>query len=135
MMRSVRRKTLHRFIHELLGNDPSFRKELRATAPDGSRPVVVALRGDSVSSVLTEVEARGGAGNVIVPWLNGIVAISMSRLPDDAEEGGAHAITPRCTVGVFLERVFQDGGGTYEFVLEHSGHRDRGTAEAVAIAN
>lgn len=113
--------------------DRAFRELLTATAPDGFRPVVVALPTDPVRNLLHKLEAAGHAANVVMPKANGFVVIAIS---DDVADGEQAArIRPECTVGVFLARVLSDGReGSYRFVVEGPGaHRERGRAELVAL--
>ncbi len=45
---------------------PGFRKRLRATAPDGTQPIIVALRDDPIRTLIDRVRGAGGVGNVVV---------------------------------------------------------------------
>ncbi len=76
-MLDMDRATLTEMVYSLL-SDPTFRRRLTATAPDGSHPVVVVTREDSVSSMLTRLDALGGSGNVVVPVLDGLVVLATS---------------------------------------------------------
>jgi len=52
------RAAITRFMYQRLAR-PSFRRCLTARAPDGTRPVVVALRDDHVDSLLSKINANG----------------------------------------------------------------------------
>ena len=134
-MVDVDRSAITELVYRRLA-DPRFRERLTATAPDGTRPIVVALRDDPVRRVIAEVDALGGSGNVALPMLNGFVVFAVEG-DEDAEEvdGEGHLITSECTVGVFFERLRMDGGqGAYRFVIEGPDHRrEAGRAELVAL--
>jgi hypothetical protein len=137
-MVDVDRDAVGRFVFGRLASDAEFRARLTATAPDGSRPILVALPGDRMSSVLANLDAFGGAGNVVVPLYGGVVVLAMRNAAPrvvGAFEPSDRDITPDCTVGVFLQRVSGDADQSgYRFIFEHDGHTDAGTAELVAIS-
>ncbi len=56
--------------------DPAFRRHLRAVDPEGNHPIIVALRDDSIGSLVDQLLVRGGVSNVVVPSLNGVVIIT-----------------------------------------------------------
>jgi hypothetical protein len=127
------RQRVTKLVYENLA-DRSFRDLLTATAPDGSRPVIVALPADPLRDLLHKLEAVGRAGNVVLPKANGFVVIAISNDdPDDSDEPAT--LTPDCTVGVFFARVWSDGGeGSYRFIVKGPGtHREGGRAELVAL--
>jgi hypothetical protein len=135
MIRDVDRRWLRSYVLRRLA-DPSFCEGLTAVAPDGSRPVIVALRDDGMTDVLRELHARGGSGNLIVPHFNGYVIVAMTRLtgaPDEQHGSEPVALTTECTVGLFVERLKMDGSELYYFVGETDSH-DFGTAEVVGLA-
>lgn len=121
-------------------SDPSFRRRLTATAPDGSHPVVVVTREDSVSFMLSRLDASGGTGNVVAPFLNGLVVLAMDATvptPKGGEE--VPSLTTDCTVGVLVERMLMDmprgGSSVYQFIIKGGSTEERrGHAEMVALA-
>lgn len=138
-MRDVDRDSITRFVYSKL-TDADFRGRLRALAPDGSRPLTIALRSDQVRLVLDDVLAKGGASNVVVPALNGIVVAAMQL------DGGAphqvdlrSALVADCTMGVLLARMSFDpgsgGSATYMFMYPRAdAQQGSGQAEVVALA-
>jgi len=131
-MDDVDRSALTQAVFKKLAADKEFRQRLTARNDEGAHPIVVALRDDAMADVLNQVMIHGGAANVIVPYLNGLVGVSMingALVSDDDPE--VDALDPACTVGVFLERLRMDGPSTYTFP---GGVRDSGRAELVAVA-
>ena len=142
-MPDMDRAAMTRLVYQRLAN-LEFRERLHATAPDGTRPIIVAMREDLIRTLIDQVRTVGGAGNVVFPALNGIVVVAM-----EAEFGSLSAdtrgITPALlrddsTVGVIFERLVLDmtSGGpevTYTFVLEGPNERtEHGEAKVVALA-
>lgn len=140
-MADLDRAAATQLVYQRLAN-PRFRRCLKAVAPDGTKPVAVVLRDDTVSSMFDEVRARGWTCNVAVPALNGLIVIAI-----DVDGEGAHdgpPLRPRklradCTVGVFLECLMHDAGtgrqAVYELEVEGPDCRmERGRAELVALA-
>ena len=131
-----------RFVYRRL-LDPVFRQHLRAAAPDGSHPIVVALRDDLIGTLLGQVLALGGVSNVVIPTLNGVVIVAMEAKPGEIITGDSAPPRLRsdCTVGVFFERLKMDLLGadaaiTYQFAVEGPDSRvERGSAEVVALAD
>lgn len=131
-MADMDRDSLTEMVYRRLAT-PGFRQRLTATAPDGSRPVLVATRDELMSSILQRLAAMGGAGNVVVPHLNGLVVLAMEA-EEPAGQVGKEQLTATCTVGVLVERMALTGAGTYWFQFPdgpalHSAH-----AEVVALA-
>lgn len=130
---------INRMVFEKLA-DPEFRRRLVARATDGTRPIVVRLRSDPMSEVVADIARIGGAANVVVPWLNGIVVCTLHAEQVDtsasAPAGGSHL--GECTLGVFLERLRLDVGpddATYVFTFDApSGDTTQARAELVAVA-
>jgi len=92
-------------------NDPSFRAILSSTAPDGSTPIIPALRSDILRDVLVDVNAAGGAGNVVVPIANGYMVIALKAVAAvHSRAKQPPALDPRQTVGVLMARLIEDGG-------------------------
>lgn len=133
-MLDMDRMTATEFVHRKLV-DRKFLDLLTAEAEDGSRPIVIAMREDLMESVVHEVVAAGGTANVFVPYLNGFQIMAMHGTTDSEPDEVAESITASCTVGVFMQRVTQDGGGTYGFVIEGDQHRDAGSAALTGIAS
>lgn len=79
-MANVNRSTLTRYVYQRLA-EPDFRQRLTATSPDGSHPIIVALRGDPMAGLLQKLHKAGGAGNVVVPVLNGFVVLAIQSQP------------------------------------------------------
>lgn len=135
-MPDMERAAMTEFVYRRLA-DPAFRDRLTAKAPDGSKPIVIALRTDSVRWLLGQVDAAGRSANVVVPFLNGAYVIAMDEVPEAETKGEQrHRLTADCTVGVLIERLSCDGNsGTYTFVVD--GPADgigAGRAELVALA-
>lgn len=140
-MPDMDRAELGRLVYRRL-TDSGFRTRLKATAPDGTRPIIVTLRTDPVSTLLGHLAAVGGAGNVVVPTLNGVVILAM-QATHDIDPPGRDVAEPLlcddCTVGVLLERLKLDVTAgqpvLYHFVVAGPGSRvDRAHAEVVAVA-
>jgi hypothetical protein len=138
-MRDMDRAELTKAVYNKL-TESRFRERLTATAPDGSRPITVALREDSIRSLLERIELVGGSSNVVVPTLNGFVVISVvgesgrKRSTDQRPD----VLNGHCTVGVFMERLRLDGphgeAVTYLFeVKDRAQKTERGRAELVAV--
>ena len=90
--------------------DPAFRNLLCAVAPDGSHPLIPAFKSDTLHGVLSDVQASGGAGNVVVPLANGFMIIAMSTSSRSVGETATHPpLDVNCTIGVLLARLVQDG--------------------------
>ncbi len=131
-MDDVDRSDVTEFVYRRLA-DPCFRERLTATASDGTRPIVVALRDDPMSRLIADLDQLGGSGNVVMPMLNGFVVIAM-RADDDDCAGEVHTLTPDCTVGVFCARLQADGDhAVYRFAIEGPDRRESGRAEVVAL--
>lgn len=143
MMRDVLtdRAEVTRLVYRRLA-EPAFRERLLVQDDEGTHPIIVALRSDTVGSLVSEVAAVGGAANVAIPALNGVVFVAMvgepARPARSATKGTARAkhLSASCTVGVFLEQLGYDGGeGRYRFVIEGpERQRERVSAQAVAVA-
>jgi hypothetical protein len=131
-----------RFVYQRL-TDPRFRQHLRAAAPDGSHPVVIALRDDLIGTVIGQVLAHGGLSNVVIPALNGVIIIVMEAEVEETTTGDCAPPRLRtdCTVGVFFERLKLDVLGAdaaivYQFAFAGPGdHVKHGFAEVVALAD
>jgi hypothetical protein len=119
--------------------DRGFRDLLTATAPEGSRPLIVALAGDSMHEVMGKLHAAGNAGNVVVPKANGFLVIAMTAdgadQPVQREDEKPAELTSGCTMGVFAARLLGDGGeGYYRFRTPRSeSGRESGQAKLVAL--
>ncbi len=136
-MDDVERAAITRLVYRRL-TDPGFRDRLTAKASDGTRPIVVVLPGDSLERLLADVERLGGAANVVLPVLNGVVVIAMAASANsDAIDPGVAQLTSDCTVGLFFARLRIDGDeAAYRFVMERPDHRrDAGSAEMVALTS
>lgn len=144
-MADVDRAAVTEYVYKRL-SDATFRGRLTATAPDGTRPIAVVLRDDPLGPLLTHIEHLGGACNVVVPLLNGIVVIAfeVADTPPErprrsrSERSKSPMLTTACTVGVFVERLrLDEGGATYAFELQRdlpSNEAISGKAEVVALA-
>lgn len=135
-MRDVDRATLTEAVYRRLA-DRDFRKRLTATARDGSRPIIVALRDDPMRVLLAKLEGAGGSGNVVVPAFNGFLVVSMTTetltetAPDESE---VDELTADCTVGVFMERLtIDEGHAWYRFVVKGRQRGGAGRAGVVAL--
>jgi hypothetical protein len=115
--------------------DRSFRERLAARAGDGSRPVLIAMPHDALESTIQRVRAQGGAANVVLPLLNGIVVIVMRTEEFDANESALPRLASDCTLGLFFSRLHLDGNdAAYRFVVDGTDRQEGGRAEAVAVA-
>lgn len=147
-MLDVDRAAITKYVYKRLA-DAAFRDRLTATAPDGTRPIAVALREDPLNPLLKHIRRLGGACNVVVPMLNGIVVIAFDvsvTPPGNARKARSKAdetpvLTTACTVGVFVERLRFDAGlsgeTTYAFRIQQDLAPDEavsGRAEVVALA-
>lgn len=115
--------------------DPGFRRQLTAGS-DKSYSIVPALLSDRFSSVLDDVQAVGGSGNLIVPVANGyaIIGLVVSRVTE-ATVASSPALNTECTIGVLLARLIQDseeGDGSYVVYLKTDGETAR--AELAGLA-
>ncbi|HSH61280.1 MAG TPA: hypothetical protein VK988_16890 [Acidimicrobiales bacterium] len=132
-MDDVDRSDVTEFVYQRLA-DPCFRERLTATASDGTRPILVALRDDPMSRLTADLDQLGGSGNVVMPMLNGFVVIAMRADHDDDCADEVHTLTRDCTVGVFVARLQADGdSAVYRFAIEGSDRREGGRAEVVAL--
>lgn len=138
-MADMDRAATNRFVYQRLAR-PGFRKRLIAAAPDGARPIIVLMREDPISALVDQVRAVGGAGNVVLPTLNGIVVLAVTTVDDEFPPGDGEAPTLRsdATVGVLFERLTLDGliGGdtVHDFaVIRPDNRTERGQAEVVAL--
>lgn len=124
---------------------PEFRERLSATAPDGTRPIIVAMRDDPIRTLIDQVKTVGGASNVVFPALNGIMVVAMEAELGSVSIDTRGGITPELlrddsTVGVIFERLVLDmaSGGpevNYTFVLKGPNERtEHGEAKVVALA-
>lgn len=138
-MPEMNRTDMTRLIHRKL-LDADFRQCLTAQDAEGAHPIVVAMRSDSMITVLRELESVGGAANVVVPALNGFVAVVIHA--DPTPEVGFTTATPMLgagsTVGTFLEMLrLEVPAGEHcscRFVVTGQ-HRGSGQAELVAIGD
>jgi hypothetical protein len=135
------REAITKFVYQRLA-DPGFRDCLSAGAPDDTRPIVVALRGDAVRGLIDQIVAVGGAANVVIPALNGIVVLVLQAEERRGRKRGepqAPLLKDDCTVGLLFERLRIDILGNretaYGFVVEGPDRRrEQGRAEIVAVA-
>ncbi len=143
-MPDMDRAAMTRLVYQRLAR-PEFRKRLSATAPDGTRPIIVVMRDDPVRTLIDQVRAVGGASNVVLPALNGIMVVAMEAELGSVSADARGGITPELlrddsTVGVLFERLVLDmaSGGpevNYTFVLEGPNERtEHGEAKVVALA-
>ncbi len=65
---------------------PEFRKRLRATAPDGTQPIIVALRDDPIRTLIDRVRGAGGVGNVVFPEGDGLGVLAVHDTADLAPQ-------------------------------------------------
>ncbi len=113
------------------------------------RPIAVALREDPLEPLLVHIQQLGGACNVVMPLLNGVVVVafelagppSAAARESRSEPGTAAVLTTACTVGVFVERLRMDasvaGEAIYAFKVQRNRPSDEavsGKAEVVALA-
>ncbi|MDP8930783.1 MAG: hypothetical protein M3O70_20000 [Actinomycetota bacterium] len=126
-----------RLVYQRLA-DPVFRRRLTALAPDGTRPIIVALRDDLMRNLVEKLHHAGGAANVVVPALNGFVVVAMLDDPsnDEPSDSEAQALSADCTVGVLIERLHIDEGTARYRLASDSGHphAQGGRAKVVALA-
>ena len=73
--RDVDRDALAKFVYDRL-LDSSFRSRLTVRAADGTRPIVCVLASDPVLRLLHELQAAGGAANVVVGLRNGAMSFA-----------------------------------------------------------
>lgn len=135
-MHDVDRATLTETVYRHLASR-DFRKRLSATAPDGSRPIIVTLRDDLMRGLLEQLDGAGGAANVVVPAFNGFLVVSMitgSLTEYSPDESEVDELTADCTVGVFVERLgIDEGHAWYRFVVKDHQRSETGRAGVVAI--
>ena len=136
------RASITRMVYSRLATERDFRRRLTAAAPDGIHPIIVALPDQPVDYLLRDLASVGGAANVVIPALNGLVVLAMTQ--DAADDAGVRSAVPRlrsdCTVGVLLTRLHVDLGGSpgemsYRFVVTGPDSAETPTrAEFVALA-
>lgn len=115
-MPDATRADVMRLVYQRLAN-PTFRRCLTATAPDGTRPIIVALRDDPMYDLAVRVRRAGGAANVVVPAHNGFIVLEMVVDSFDSPmDPGAERLAPNCTVGLFIARLHVDAT-TANYVL------------------
>jgi len=133
------RDEITRFVYQRL-LDRGFRDHLTAVGDDGGHPVIVALREDPMSRVIDHVEAAGGAGNVVVPFRNGLMVFCFTNareVSDDEPLTDDHCqdvLTSDCTVGVFVARLHIESASVYRFTRGAGQPEGMGRAELVAVA-
>lgn len=143
-MPDMDRAAMTRLVYQRLVN-LEFRERLQATAPDGTRPIIVAMREDPIRALIEQVKAAGGSGNVVFPALNGIMVVTMEAELGSVSTDTRGDVTPALlrddsTVGVLFERLVLDMASmgpevNYTFVLEGPNARtERGEAKVVALA-
>jgi len=103
--------------------EPGFAKLLSAVAPDGTTPVIPALRSDVLEDILKDVQAAGGAGNIVVPVMNGYLVIALKFVNSrKAADHDAATLAAKMTIGVLIARIMEDGGKgatlTYRIAIE-----------------
>ncbi|CAI7976216.1 hypothetical protein FRAHR75_230005 [Frankia sp. Hr75.2] len=86
-----RRVAVARKIFQATSN-PKFGVSLPIQAPDGERPVVVALREDSVGYVFDRVDDYGGSANVVVDLGLSIAIITVTPDPPGTASKASHPI-------------------------------------------
>lgn len=127
------REAVRRFVYKHLP-DRDFQQAFTAVNSDGERPILIAIREDLISSVLAEALAAGGAANVAVPLLKGVVVLAMTSMQVSALRDALsdpfdspREIDADCTVGVFLQRMIDDapGGEAMEYSFRVSSQSDR----------
>ena len=125
------RAEITRSVYQRLA-DPRFRARLTATAPDGTRPILIALRTDPMSALLDQLDAVGRAASVVVPYLNGFFLLTMHE-DADASDDAVQPLTADCTVGVFLARMLTEDQPTVYGFQRPNRSSETGTAELVAL--
>ncbi len=139
-MHDMDRAAINRMVFHKL-SDRAFRQRLTAVAPDGTRPIVAALPSDQLSELIGPIVAVGGGANIVVPWLNGILAFTLfvEHRPDDVPaDVDVEGHLGDCTLGVFLARLLVDGGGgRFAYAVTFTdvgGEPTQARAELVAVA-
>lgn len=135
-MDDVDRTEITRYVFDRLA-DPRWRQMMTVANKDGEKPVLVALRSDKVGRVLDNVMKAGGAANTVVPHLGGYVIITMEAANQSRPGKPKGNLSRDCTVGVLLEQLHLDGGGsTYSFSTDAKGTKaaSAGRAELVGLA-
>lgn len=132
-MADLRRDDLTRQVYARMVN-ADFRALLTAVAPDGSRPVVVALPSDLVRDVLPRVESLGGAANLVVPVRNGFMVVGIRSHPDITTRDESALLVDDCTVGLLLSRVMEDMDRGYELAYEFGDVKSHATADLAGLA-
>lgn len=139
-MVSMDRQEANRLVYRRL-IEPAFRERLTAVDADGNHPILVVLPSDSVDNLLTQLGSVGGAANVVTPFLNGLVALTMHAANNPlATPVDLPRLRRDCTVGVLLAQVLQDlpdrqGAVGYQFVVAgHDSTDSLARAELAALA-
>lgn len=128
------RGALGREVVRQLRTNAAFREHLAYLAPDGSRPVIVALIEDPMGDVFDRIGKRYPDGaNVVVGGLgehHHAANIVVVRVPDGPSEGETVDVHADCSVGIFMAylilhrgedvRVRPVGGG-YSAALQLEG--------------
>ena len=70
--------------------------------PSGNRPVIIALHGDSLTNVVGQLMAAGGAGNVILARSSDLVILPIQADMTCALE---QASSSARTIGAFVNRL------------------------------
>lgn len=136
-MRDMDRAAINRMVVQKLV-DPEFRRRLTATAPDGTRPIIVGLRTDMMSEIIVSTVRLGGAANIAVPWLNGILIYTLTaERGHKVSKAGRSGHIGDCSLGVFLERLRCDGNddqtSVYAFTFDGPEQPNQARAELVAV--
>jgi hypothetical protein len=132
-MYDMNREIATKVVYDRL-RDPSFRSHLTGVAPDGSKPIAVAMLDDRFVDLAAQTVSNGGVTNVLIFMDdNKILGVTLSTIessgvPDD----GCEALSD-CTVGLFVARMLQDRGTSKYSVRLASQVVSDGVAELVSL--
>lgn len=118
--REERRLVLSRRVSTLLRDDEQFRAFVCLTAPDGTRPIVVAMIDDKVGELFAHIDRHHpGGANVLV----GIEAghfVNLVTRPTNVENEEFGTVDTDCPV-----HIDSEVGMLVAYVLLHKGERVR----------
>lgn len=118
--RSAATRTVYRHLRRA-----AFRECLPVLTSDGDRPVIVALPDDRVASVVRQVRAAGGSGNVVVARSADLVVLAVTR-----DGRGAVPVPSEGTVGEFITCLMNRPEVAHQRSVRRG---DRGAARPVSV--
>ena len=132
-MHDMNREIATKVVYDRL-RDPSFRHHLTGVAPDGSKPIAVAMLEDRFVDLAAQTVSNGGVTNVLIFMDdNKILGVTLSTVQSSGAPDQECEALSDCTVGVFIARLLQDRGSSKYSVRLSSEVMSDGLAELVSL--